>query len=178
VLIVSPSTANAITPHASERAFVMFVQVNPPGGVGPILIEGTKGAALGRRLGQLARDNAFDARLIGLYETTQPEQTAYQIRSQHDDDRVHDDWFEPTTALLAFIQQAAQQPLQELLAQTHPGAMEATPVDIDAIASLLGVSVKTIRRMVDKNQIPYLRAGRVLRFVPADVIASLQHGRR
>lgn len=178
MLIVSPSTANALAPHASERSYVMFVQVNPPGGTGPILIEGVKGAALGRRLGQLAQDNAFEARLIGLYETPQPEQLAHQIRAQHDDDRLHDDWFESTNALIVFVQQHAQQPLLDLLAATHPGAMDTAPVDIDTIASLLGVSVKTIRRMVDKNQIPYLRAGRVLRFVPVDVVASLRHSRR
>lgn len=175
MLIVSSSTAHALAPHATERSFVMFVQVNPPVGVGPILIEGTKGALLGRRLGQLARDNAFEARLIGLFETLHPEREAYAIRAQYEHDRIHDDWFEPTHALLMWVQQMAQQPLQELLAQTHPGAMETAPVDIDTIAELLGVSVKTIRRMVDKNQIPYLRAGRMLRFVPADVIASLRH---
>lgn len=175
MLIVSPSTVNALAPHASGGAFVMFVQVNPPaGGLGPILIEGVKGAALGRRLGQLARDNAYDPLLIGLLETTQPEQAAYQIKTEHDEYRLHDDWFEPTGALLAFIQQTSQAALQTLLAQTHPGAMETAPIDIDAMAAMLNVSVKTIRRMVDKKQIPVLRAGRVLRFVPADVFASLQ----
>lgn len=178
MLIVSPSTANALAPYASERAFVMFVQVNPPkGGMGPILIEGVKGAALGRRLGQLARDNAFDPMLIGLLETTQPEQTAYQVKQDHDADRLHDDWFEPTARLLGLVQQA-QLVLQELLAQTHPGAMETAPVDIDAIATMLGVSIKTVRRLVDKNQIPFLRVGSQLRFVPADVMASLQQTRR
>lgn len=175
MLIISPYTANALAPHASERAFVMFVQVNPPaGGLGPILIEGIKGAALGRRLGALARDNAFDPLLIGLFETAQPEQRAYEIKQKHDEDRLHDDWFEPTGTLLAFIQQTSQSALQELLALTHPGAMATAPVDIDAIATMLGVSIKTVRRMVDKKQIPCMRVGRLLRFVPADVIASLQ----
>lgn len=176
MLIVSPSTASTLTPHASERAFVMFVQVNPPkGGVGPILIEGVKGHRLGGALGELARRNAFDPMLIGLLETAQPEQYAHAIKSQYDHDRLHDDWFEPSPSLLGYIQQNAQQALQELLAATHPGAFSQQPVGIDEIAAMLGVSVKTVRRMIDKQQIPYLRNGNgPYRFVPADVLGSVR----
>jgi excisionase family DNA binding protein len=35
------------------------------------------------------------------------------------------------------------------------------------------VSVPTVRRMIKQEVIPYLKFGRIYRFVPADVIASL-----
>lgn len=157
----------------------MFVQVNlPSGGLGPILIEGVKGSALGTRLGQLARFNAYDPLLIALLETSGPEnQSAHEIRQRFDDDRLHDDWFDPTPALLALVQQG-QETLQQLLAQVQPGAVASTPVDIDTIARMLNVSVRTIRRMIDKNQIPVMRVGRQFRFIPGDVLAALQYTTR
>lgn len=152
----------------------MFVQVNPPtGGNGPILIDGVKGSQIAARLRQLAIDNAFEAMLIGLVETTQPDEYAAAIAEQYTA-VVHDRWFEPTADLLAFIQHAAQEPIQALLSQTHPGGLRDAPVDIDEMARQLGVSVPTIRRMIKANQIPYLRWGRMLRFVPVDVFATLQ----
>ncbi len=151
----------------------MFVQVNPPSGQGPIKIEGVKAGQLATRLRQLAADNAFEATLVGLIATPTPAEHASAIGEQYAT-HIHDGWFEPTADLIAFIQHTAQGPIQELLAQTHPGGLSETPVDIEQMAEILGVSVPTVRRMVKAEQIPYLRFGRVYRFVPADVIASLQ----
>jgi len=178
VLIVSPPTASALSPHAAEHAWIMFVQVSPPSGLGPILIEAVRGSEIGRRLAQLARDNAYEAMLIGLIESPTPAEHAAQIHAQWIAAHLHDHWFEPAGDLMAFIEHTAQRTLSELLSQAHPGAMNDQPVGIDEMAKILGCSTQTIRRMVKAQEIPFLRAdrsgGRVLRFVPIDVIASLR----
>jgi excisionase family DNA binding protein len=38
--------------------------------------------------------------------------------------------------------------------------------------------VPTVRRLVKNGEIPHLRMGKALRFVPADVIASLERRNR
>lgn len=177
MLIVSPSTASAMALHATSSSWVMFVQVNPPaGGPGPIKIEGVKGTNIAQRLRAIVGDNPFEAMLIGLIATPTPMEHASAIGEQYGKP-LHDDWYEASADLIAFIQHVAQAPLQELLARTHPGAMSDSPVDIEDMAKILDVSVPTVRRMVTANEIPYLRFGRMLRFVPADVIASLRRGR-
>lgn len=179
VLIVSPATANALAPHAAERSWVMFVQVQPPIGVGPVKIEGVRGKHIGERLAQLAADNAFDTMLIGLIPTTNsPHDHANAIAQQYASAHLHDGWFTPDPGLLAFIQHAGLPAIQELLAQTHPAALAEEPVGIDELAEMLGVAPITIRRMVKAEQIPYLRVGLALRFVPRDVIATLRVHRR
>lgn len=115
--------------------------------------------------------------LIGLATSPQPAQLAEQIATQFDNDHMHDGWFESSPTLISVVQAIGQQALQELLAQTSPGAISSEAVDIDEMARLLDVSVPTVRRMVRANQIPYMRTGRMYRFVPADVFASIQRGR-
>ena len=173
MLIVSPSTATALASHAAG-SWVMFVQTNPPtGGAGPIKIEGVQGTQIAGRLTALARDNAFETTLIGLLSTETPDELATAIADQYGGGELHDGWFTPSANLLAFVQHAAQVAIQDLLARTHPGALPVTPVDIDEMARLLSCSVPTVRRMVKAGEIPHLRWGRVLRFVPADVISTL-----
>jgi excisionase family DNA binding protein len=79
---------------------------------------------------------------------------------------------------LTFIDESATSALTGLLAQTHPGGLDDGAVDIETMAELLSVSAPTVRRMTKANQIPYLRFGRVLRFVPNDVFASLTYNGR
>lgn len=179
MLILSPNTAHALAPHAAERSWVMFVQVNPPVGAGPVKIEGIHGKQIGERLAQLARDNAFDTMLIGLVPTElPPRELARDIASQFPAAHLRDDWFTPTPGLLAFIQHVGLGAIQELLSMTMPGALGDAPVDVETMAQILDVSTTTVRRMVKAGQVPYLRVGLALRFVPADVIATLrQHGR-
>jgi len=154
----------------------MFVQVNPPiGPMGPIKIEGVRGLAIAQRLRQLAAENAYEAMLIGLVETPTPIEHANAIADQYAGDaELHDGWFEPTPALVAYIQHVGQAAIQELLSKTHPAALTNEPVDIDEMARILGVAVVTVRRMIKAKQIPCMRFGRTLRFVPTDVVASLQ----
>ncbi len=174
MLIVSPATAQALAPHAAERAWVMFVQANPPtGGNGPILIEGISGSKIASRLRQLSEDNAFETVLIGLIETTIPREHADAIAAEYGAP-LHDAWYEPTAALLAFVQHVGQPALQVLLEQTHPGALSESLVDTASIAEILGVSVQTIRRLVKAKTIPFVKWGQTYRFVPKDVIANLQ----
>jgi len=156
----------------------MFVQVNVPvSGLGPIKIEGAKGTQIASRLRALAADNAFEPYLIGLTPTTTPNELAKVIQDQHAAARLHHDWFQPTAGLLAFIQHTAASALQKLLAQARPGGIPDGAVDIDEIARILGVSVQTVRRLVKDEKIPFLRMGKALRFVPADVLASLERRR-
>lgn len=157
----------------------MFVQVNPPASTyGPIWIEGSDGREIGRKLSEIARYNAFPTTIIGLIETTTPNQLVGQLDDRFSEDRMHDRWYMWSADLFSFVQTHGQQAIRDLLAQTHPGGLSQAPVDIDEMAKILGVSSRTIRRMVESQQIPFMRSGRILRFVPAEVIASLQHRSR
>ena len=181
MLIVSPSTAIAIAPHAAaaSKGWVMFVQANLPStcnGQGLILIEGARGSELAARIKQISASNAYEVTLIGLIESTTPADHARAIVEQYTSD-LHNNWCEPTAGLLAFIQHVAQPALQSLITQTHPGALSEAPVSIKEIAAMLRTSVPTVRRMIAKNQIPFFRAGNEYRFVPSDVLASLRRGR-
>jgi len=179
MIVLSPHTASALAPHTVDQSWVMFVQVNAPmSGLGPIKIEGVKGTQIASRLRALAAENAFEPYLIGLTPTATPNELAKMIQEQHTATRLHHDWFQPTSNLLAFIQRTAAGALQELLAQTRPGNIPDGAVDIDEIARLLGVSVPTVRRLVKDEKIPYLRVSKGLRFVPGDVVASLERRQR
>lgn len=181
MLIVSPATAASIAPHTGHRAWVMFVQAAPPDGIGPIWIEAIAGAQIGIRLGEIARFNHNDTFLVGLVETVTPEPTARAIREQYAGQLIRGLWFQPTPDLLAYIQHVAQEPVRRLIAEVHPGSLSTETVDVEQIAAMLNVTPATVYRMVKANEIPCYRVGRLLRFVPAEVIASLKHrvdGRR
>lgn len=42
------------------------------------------------------------------------------------------------------------------------------------MARVLGIHPKTLARLARENRVPHLRVGRVLRFVPSQVLAALQ----
>lgn len=151
----------------------MFLQATPPIGAGPIKIEGIAGDVISKRINQLSADNAFELMLIGLIETQTPLELAGAIAETHAASHLHDGWFAPSADLIAYVQHAAQGAIETLLASAHPGWLSDQPVDVKTMADILGVSVKTVRRMVDANEIPSMRWGNNLRFVPADVIATL-----
>ena len=175
MIFISPHTATTLTPLTADQSWVMFVQVSPPtGGMGPIKIEGVRGTQIAARLREIAADNAYETFIIGLSPTDQPDELANVIQEQHASAHLHHDWFEPTIELVTFIQSTSQQALVELLTQARPGGVPDGAVDIDQIAGFLGVSTKTVRRLVKAGEIPYLRMGKALRFVPADVVASLE----
>ena len=152
----------------------MFVQIAPPTGNGPILIEGVRGGVkIGERLRTISINNPWPAYLIGLVESTSPHEHAHAISEQFVMQHLHDGWFEPSPALLQLIQHLGQRALAELLAQTRPGAVDDQIVDVDGIATILGVSERTIRRLVDTDQIPHMRVGKQLRFSVTDVLAAM-----
>lgn len=175
MIALSASTAAAIALHAAEGNWIVFLQIDPPGGgQGPIKIEGMRGVKLVDRLSTIADANPYPVYLIGLVETMlEPIDHALAIGESHQ--IIHGTWYQPTGDLIAFIQHVGQEALQPLLAQTHPGGLSEAPVDIETIAEILQVSVPTVRRMVKAQAIPFLRFGRVYRFVPSDVIASLRN---
>lgn len=49
-------------------------------------------------------------------------------------------------------------------------------VSPEALAAELGVSVRTIHRWVRRNEIPFMRAGRLLRFDLDEVLAAMRNG--
>ena len=152
----------------------MFTQVTPPSGIGPIKIEGVRGGQkIAEQLQLYSTSNPFPVYLIGLVESPSPHQHAHAIAEQFVEHHMHDGWFQPAPALLQLIQHVGQTALAELLAQTRPGAVDGQVVDIEQLAEILGVSVKTVRRLVDNDAIPHLRVGKHLRFVVADVLASM-----
>ena len=154
----------------------MFVQIAPPSGLGPIKIEGVRGAKIGERLLSISVENPYPAYLIGLAESQVPHEHARAIAEQFLAHHMHDGWFEPTPALLQLVQHVGQGALAELLGQARPGAIDGQIVDIDRIAAILGVSVPTVRRLVAADGIPHMRVGRQLRFVVADVLAAMNLG--
>ena len=51
-------------------------------------------------------------------------------------------------------------------------------VDIDTIATRLGVSVRHVRRLVDERRIPFVKWGHLLRFDPPEIEAWIEECRR
>ena len=47
--------------------------------------------------------------------------------------------------------------------------MPSTLLDINAVADVLGVQVRHVRRLVAERRIPYLKWGHLLRFDPDDL---------
>lgn len=174
MIALSSHTAAAISLHAAEGAWVMFLQVMPPGTAGPIRIEGVTGRQLMQRLNAIVDDNPYDVQMIGLLQSQAPREDAQAIADEFAPFQIRGWWFEPAPELLAFIQNDTQSTLSILLAQTHPGGLSDAPVDIERMAEILDVSVPTIRRMIGRNEIPFLKFGRSYRFVPNDVLASLK----
>lgn len=146
-----------------------------------VCIEGVGGTLLGSRLGSIEHDSPVPVRMIGLLSALRPKETANKIRSDFDESRVHDGWFRSNPYLMVYIEERGQRALVELLGATNPAALLEegdldSVVTIDRMAKILKVSTKTVRRMIDRNEIPKLSwaGGRVLRFVPRDVIATLE----
>lgn len=151
----------------------MFVQITPPNGLGPIKIEGVRGAKIGDRLLSISVENPYPSYLIGLIDAPSPHQQAHAIATQFSAHHLHDGWFEAVPALVQLVQQFGQAALSELLAQTRPGAVNGEIVDTDELATMLNISVTTVRRLVASDAIPHMRVGKQFRFVVADVLAAM-----
>lgn len=174
MIVLSPNTATTLAPLIRHQSWVMLVQVSPPVGTGPVKIEAVDGAQIGPRLKAISAENAYETFVIGLVPTEDPVGLEIALHEQFSTANLHHDWFVPVPELLGYAQSAGQEALEELLAQTRPGGLPDHAVDITTMAGLLGVSVPTVRRLVKAGEIPHLRLGKALRFVPADVVASLE----
>jgi excisionase family DNA binding protein len=178
MMILNPTTAAAVVLHASDGVWIMFLQSTAPcDPYGPIMIESTMRERLAARLTDLNEDNAYGLRLIGLMPVNDPKNVDTVLEA-FDAYRLHDAWFAPNAELLAFIAENAQDAISLLLAQTRPGALPDAPIMINEMADILGVSVPTVRRMIKLEEIPFLKFGRVYRFIAADVLASLERRQR
>lgn len=173
MIVIGANTAAAIALHAAEGSWVMFLQaIYPPERRGPIKVEGLRGASLAERLISISRDCPCEVQLIGLLSSPiDPIQHANEIATELT--AIHSSWFAPTEELTSFIENSAQAPILELLGRTQAGAIDGL-MSIDEIAEYLSVSVPTVRRMIKDRRIPYLRFGRIYRFVPNEVVASLR----
>lgn len=152
---------------------MVFVQIKPPSGQGPIKIEGVRGAKIGERLVTISVENPYPTYLIGLIEAASPHEMAHHIAAQFAEHHMHDGWFRPVPQLVQLVQQHGQQALGELLAVTRPGGVNDQLVDVDQIAAILGVSARTVYRLVEADGIPHMRVGKQLRFSVADVLAAM-----
>jgi excisionase family DNA binding protein len=161
-----------LAPLTRGLSGVIFVQARPACGPALVRIEGTRDPVA--RLRALAEDNAVETFLIGLINTDKPVETEARLRETFKPSVVRGRWFAANADLMGFIQFNAQTALNDLLGQLRPHSHPTGTTTIEEIAQHLNVSVSTVRRMVKDGQIPYLRAGRQLRFIPADVVASLQ----
>ena len=177
MLIASSPFTTALAPHAANRSWIVFLQCAIDTGVGPVKIEGMRGATIGARLRQLCADNPYELIIIGLIATDTPNEHAVIVANQFASTHLHDGWFSPSTDLLTYIQRNASAPLQELIAQVQHGAISEHVVDIDDMAKILGVSARTVRRMVKTEEIPFLRFGQNLRFEPRNVLMALRQRR-
>ena len=121
--------------------------------------------------GELKRRNAYEVYLMGMIPIELPGHLE-SIQSSYV--ATHDDWFEPSSELVSYIYNGPRAELQTLIAdKLHPGTLDDSTVDITEIARLLNVSVQTVRRLVNRGQIPVMRLGRTLRFTPRDVMTAL-----
>lgn len=176
MLIAHHSTATAITPHARDRNWVVFLWLVLPGNMtSPIRIAAIKGADISKEMRRLSAANAFDVQIIGMIPSADATTHAKAIGEQYGGQHLHDGWYASSPGLLAFIEHHAASELDALLSKVHPGSIYKDVVDIEELSRLLNISVPTIRRMIKSKQIPKLQCGkRSYRFVPADVIASLR----
>jgi excisionase family DNA binding protein len=51
-------------------------------------------------------------------------------------------------------------------------------MDINAVATRLGVEVRHVRRLVFERRIPYIKRGHLVRFDPTDIDAWIEQARR
>lgn len=176
MIIAHHSTASAITPHAADRSWIVFLQTMLPACVvaSPIRIVGVKGSEIARELRRITESNAFGVQIIGLIQSADPDAHARAIAEQYAGSHLHDGWYLPTGDLIAFIQHHAKRALQELLSQVHPGAISEHLVDLRTLAQQLSCSEPTVRRMIADGKIPYMKVGNNYRFQPVDVAAALR----
>lgn len=172
MLILSPQTAASLGPLTRGTSGVIFVQAQIGAGQAPIKIEGTSDPAT--RLREIDREYPVITYWVGWFPSETPRPLATAIGEQHRAAHLRGDWYTPTLELLAYIQHVAQRPLFELLSQLKQHSHPEGTMTLKELASYLGCSESTIRRMVEREEIPALRIGRQLRFFPADVVANLQ----
>lgn len=176
MLIARHPIAAAITPHASGRSWVVFLQTALPDGVpSPIKIAAMKGSDIGDELRRISAANAYSVQIIGLIPSDQPDQQATAI-AQKFGEHLHDGWYAPRVDLIAYIQHHGKAALQELLARTHPAAIADQLVGVKELARILQCAEITVRRMYQSGEIPFVRAGDKYLFNPAEVIAALRRG--
>jgi len=169
MLFLGPSTVNSLTPRVRGTSCVLFVQAKCDG---TVLIEGTKNPP--ERLRALADNNSGETFLVGLVRVEDPAKVEGELHARFASALARGRWFHPAPELVSFIQAQGQSALHELLGDLRPHSHPEGTITVEEMATHLNVSVPTVRRMVKAGRVPYLRVGNQLRFLAADVVASLQ----
>lgn len=138
-----------------------------------VLIEGTKHAP--ERLRALADNNSGETKWVGMLRVEDPTKAEAELHTRFASTRARGRWFQQSPELVALIASQGQAALRELLGDLRPHSHPEGTITVEEIAAHLNVSVPTIRRMVKAGKVPYLRAGNQLRFLAADVVATLQN---
>jgi excisionase family DNA binding protein len=61
---------------------------------------------------------------------------------------------------------------------TTPSRRRQPLIDLPAVAELLGVNERHVRRLVAERRIPFIKWGHLLRFDPADIDQWIEDARR
>ncbi len=172
MLFLGAHTTGSLAAHVKGHTCILFVQERCSAA---IKIEGTRKPS--ERLLAIDENNSADTFLFGLVrlpDGDDPKLAEAELHARFAASRIRGRWFRATGDLTAYVQQHGQAAIRELLGALRPHSQPTGIVTIDEIAAHLGVSVKTVRRMVKAGKIPVMRAGAKLRFLPEDVVASIQ----
>ncbi len=170
MLFLGSNTVSSLSAHVRGTPCVLFVQTKCDG---TVLIEGTKNPT--ERFRALSENNSGETFLIGLVRVDDPAVTEKSLHERFAHANVRGRWFQPVPELVTLIQTECQSAIRELLSTLRPHSQPEGTITIEEMATHLNVSVVTVRRMVKSGRVPYLRVGHQLRFLAADVVATLQN---
>lgn len=180
-IVTVQGTPTEINSDSNGPGVVFFVQCRPvPEMIGPIRIDSTTNLAA--RMNALMAANAFPLYLVGVVASDNPTEAEKQIKEKFKADRMHADWYRPSIELQHFIASVSKKGAASVIATSpaplaSPSATAEDARTIEQIASFLGTSVPTIRRMVRAGSIPYFRVGKRYLFWPKEVLEAIKMGR-
>jgi excisionase family DNA binding protein len=160
IVYTKGGTANA---PALGKIGVYFFQIE---GNGPINIGATQD--LEKQFVSLQRANPYSLVVVGFVAFNEPQAAAqhdHGLRERFAQHHIHSDWYRPVSEIVEYAYSTRQIPVAPTkyrAVMTH----EAEPklLTPQQLAEKLGVSVPTIRRLIQQDVIPYLKAGAQIRF--------------
>jgi excisionase family DNA binding protein len=127
---------------------------------------------------QLVEHNPFLTILLGYIESPEPEKVERELRTRFGAVHHRGTWYRPSFELLDFIRSNTKRAVSpEVKSGQLTMPADAKLLDIDELATYLGISVPTVRRAVADGKIPVTRTGRLLRFYLPDVLTAIRSGK-